>query len=313
VLLAACSPSQMTHQSFEICRDPIFIIGSPRSGTSILNWALSRHSELWASIESGALYALFGRGQVEQAFTDTTAYPGAQDWLLRHDVGQEEFLNYLGLGLNALVTSKSGGLRWIDKTPANTLVVDLVAQLFPEASFLHILRDGRRVVHSMTHFMNALDPSRRDGLATSGRLPTWTTDFREACRTWQLFVTRATDFEATSPTPLPHCRPRATGRGYGMGLRPDLRLSRDHVRDRARLIFPSAPDRLEPCWPGLYTAAAVRESVDGMGRFAESDLRRGGRCRVGNLPGSCCSARPALYAANRRCASWYEGGGAVRS
>ena len=58
-----------------------------------------------------------------------------------------------------LLTRTSNGRRWIDQTPANTLVVDRLAEMFPGARFLHILRDGRRVVHSMINFHRAMgDP-----------------------------------------------------------------------------------------------------------------------------------------------------------
>ena len=189
----------MTSGSFVICDDPVFIIGSPRSGTSILAWALACHSDLWTSVESDVLYALFGNGQAENAYAEATKRPGGQDWLSQFDVGRDEFLSYLGLGLNALVTTRSEGLRWIDQTPRNTLIADVLARLFPQASFLHILRDGRRVVHSMTHFMGAIEPSRREEWARSGRLPMWASDFRTACSTWQMFVKQATDFRSSHP------------------------------------------------------------------------------------------------------------------
>jgi sulfotransferase family protein len=37
------------------CENPIFIIGSPRSGTSILAWSLAEHSQLEVFAESNFL------------------------------------------------------------------------------------------------------------------------------------------------------------------------------------------------------------------------------------------------------------------
>lgn len=41
-----------------ICENPIFIIGSPRSGTSILAWSLAEHSQLDVFDESNFLWNL---------------------------------------------------------------------------------------------------------------------------------------------------------------------------------------------------------------------------------------------------------------
>ena len=99
-----------------------------------------------------------------------------------------------------LLTGTSNGRRWVDQTPANTLVVDRLAEMFPGARFLHILRDGRRVVHSMINFHRAMgDPEAVERMRDAGRLPPWTTDFGDACRTWTRFVRIATDFGRRHP------------------------------------------------------------------------------------------------------------------
>ena len=48
-----------------------------------------------------------------------------------------------------MVTKKSRGKRWVDQSPSYTLIASELARLFPDAQFLHIVRDGRRVVNSM--------------------------------------------------------------------------------------------------------------------------------------------------------------------
>ena len=111
-----------------------------------------------------------------------------------------QFLAHLGLGLNALLTTTSNGRRWVDQTPSNTVVVNRLAEMFPGARFLHILRDGRRVVHSMVNFHSAFgDPEAVERMKSAGRLPLWTTDFADACRTWGRFVGIARDFGRRHP------------------------------------------------------------------------------------------------------------------
>jgi glycosyltransferase involved in cell wall biosynthesis len=176
-----------------ICPDPVFIIGSPRSGTSILAWSLAQHGELWTDAESDIFYYMLKDGHLERSFETSVARPDGT-WLGNHGVDLNQFLAHLGLGLNALLTETSNGRRWVDQTPANTLVVDRLAEMFPGARFLHILRDGRRAVHSMINFHRAFaDPETAERMKSAGRLPPWTTDFRDACRTWARFTRIASD------------------------------------------------------------------------------------------------------------------------
>jgi GT2 family glycosyltransferase len=188
------SVARATSLGQAICPEPIFIIGSPRSGTSILAWSLAEHSELWTEAESDIFYYLLKDGQLERAFETSVARTDGS-WLRNQGVELEDFLARVGLGLNVLLTGTSNGRRWIDQTPANTLVVDRLSEMFPEARFLHILRDGRRVVHSMINFHRAMgSPEAVEQMRKAGRLPPWTSDFGDACRTWARFVDKSVEF-----------------------------------------------------------------------------------------------------------------------
>ncbi|CAA9359535.1 MAG: hypothetical protein AVDCRST_MAG93-7572, partial [uncultured Chloroflexia bacterium] len=187
-----------------VCHQPIFIIGSPRSGTTILAQALAKHSELWFSLESNILHTLFGNGEVDKALERAIKRP-QRTWLVQEGVDRDEFLGFLGLGINALYTNRSQGRRWIDKTPIYTLMADVLAAMFPDAFFVHILRDGRRVVQSMAHFLNRFnidhvaDVLDADMEERAFILP-WGINFRGACRTWSLYANTAMDFCARHPT-----------------------------------------------------------------------------------------------------------------
>jgi len=169
----------------QICLNPVFIIGSPRSGTSILARSLAHHSQLWASKEPRILADLYGYGRLEEALK-------AAKWFLEDlNVKRDEFLAYLGLGTNTFFTDSSQGKRWIDHTPDCAFMGDVLVDMFPGASFIHILRDGRRVVNSMVHFFDV--PSNR--LAA----PPWGSHFGKACQTWRDHTEAAMDFCARRP------------------------------------------------------------------------------------------------------------------
>lgn len=176
----------MSHGIPACCPHPIFVVGAPRSGTTALAKALSRHSHLWASEETFILASLFGDGRVEREFQRWTGR--GSSWLSVQGVDQREFLEYVGLGFNALFTSRSRGRRWIDHTPHHVFMIDALADMFPGAHFLHILRDGRAVVNSMMHLRNRVKDKVRTEMDAGDFLPRWTRDFDEACRVWRASV-----------------------------------------------------------------------------------------------------------------------------
>lgn len=174
--------------SFPICPNPVFIIGSPRSGTSVLAWSLHHHPEFWTSHETEFLGRLFGHQSLTEAYAMGTSRP--ETWLRAHEVSRAEFLAHAGMGINALFTNRSGGKRWVDQTPGYTSIVDLLADIFPGARFLHIVRDGRSVVRSMMHFHESVG----QGLRDAGTLPEWARSFELAVSTWRQFVLNAASF-----------------------------------------------------------------------------------------------------------------------
>src|SRR5919106_3260445 len=179
-----------------ICRNPVFIIGSPRSGTTALAHALGQHPELWVSKESYVLHQLYGKGRVDRVWEHNWER-ATPSWLRAEGVDRDEFFGFLGLGLNALFSSRSQGRRWVDQTPLYTLMVDDLADMFPGASFLHIVRDGRSVVRSMTSFQDVFDDLQ--GEVLSDEMPPWAGDFRLACETWADSVERAWRCEEAPP------------------------------------------------------------------------------------------------------------------
>lgn len=162
-----------------ICPNPLFIIGSPRSGTTGVAVALREHPKFWAAEESQILWDLFGDGRLSKNYRRQGQHGGS--WLINHGVEEADFLGFVGLGLNALFTSQSEGKRWIDHTPMYTLMAEEIADLFPGCQFIHLLRDGRQAVESMVNYADAfrVDP---DSVAQ------WQHDFAEACRFWRIYV-----------------------------------------------------------------------------------------------------------------------------
>ena len=117
-------------------KDPVFVIGCPRSGTTLLFDALRASGEL-ASVQS--------EGHI---LWDEFHHPRDHGWssdAVRSDeiaTGEREYL-YLAARLFA-----RGG-RFVDKTPANCLRVEYLETLFPDATFVFLRRRGADNVGSL--------------------------------------------------------------------------------------------------------------------------------------------------------------------
>ncbi|MEW6441346.1 MAG: sulfotransferase [bacterium] len=188
-------------EALSVCPDPVFVIGCPRSGTSVLSHSLARHSRMWLGEESDFLLPLARRAREVHAFgTQRQKY----HWLSAQGVTPDEFLRFIGIGMNALYTDRSGGRRWVEQTPQYTLDLPSIAAMFPGARFVHIVRDAGEVVLSMLH---------------SGFEWPWAKDFEEACRTWVRFVEAALAFEAERPDACLRVRLRDLSEDREQGFR----------------------------------------------------------------------------------------------
>lgn len=113
---------------------PIFIIGCSRSGTTIFNEIFGKHRDVanWseaAQIFDSKYYSLHG-----------------------DDLKAEENVSYfdsyrLRLFFNIYVLIKRRK-RFMNKHPQNSLRIRYLNSIFPDALFVHLIRDGRAVIFS---------------------------------------------------------------------------------------------------------------------------------------------------------------------
>jgi len=166
----------------------VFVIGCPRSGTSALSWALAENPSLWTSAESDFMHMLFKKDCLFNVYKNSVERPDV-GWLQQNDVTYKEFASFIGSGINNMFKSRSNGLIWIDQTPGYTLIAPVLKDLFPNAKFIHIVRDGKDVVSSMLN----------SGFENLGFSMKWTSDFENACQTWKTYVLKGRSFVASNP------------------------------------------------------------------------------------------------------------------
>jgi Sulfotransferase family len=143
---------------------PFFIIGNPRSGTTLLRSILSYHPEVFIPPENGAL------GRMIRAFGTNRCHP----WIAVVAAVLEEFrrgyafpywkvdLEEVQYAAEALPVEEQtlawlinliylqygsihapGKKRWGDKTAGNSSYLKKIDLVFPEALYIHAVRDGR--------------------------------------------------------------------------------------------------------------------------------------------------------------------------
>ena len=143
---------------------PIFVVGSPRSGTSILTWCLGQQPNMFPVPESNWM----GQFAINVAITyEVGCARGDRSLLSGMDIGRDEFFANFGRSINDLILSHRKDLdrkrkmtrpsvepktRWVNQTPEYSLYICGLRKLFPEALFVHILRDVTSVVRSMLNF-----------------------------------------------------------------------------------------------------------------------------------------------------------------
>lgn len=125
---------------------PVFIVGAPRSGTTLMRSIIDAHPNIFCPAWETGLFVHFDEmlyGDLVKVMRDEgTAFP-----LSRADVlawarrSAEEMM-----GLFAVKARKS---RWAEKTPAHVYNMRLITEVFPECQFIHMIRNGYEVVRSL--------------------------------------------------------------------------------------------------------------------------------------------------------------------
>ena len=171
---------------------PIFIGGCDRSGTTMLRLMLTQSPELHIPGETTFLPIMKDRAEEYGDFSiswqrwffvrDLMTFPATtrnnsfEVFELTPEEAEQAIAaaaptDYPGAGgaVFAAAARKKGKSRWGDKSPANVMYLDYLAEAFPAARFVHIIRDARDACASI----------RRAG---------WMHNFRTAAATWKLRI-----------------------------------------------------------------------------------------------------------------------------
>jgi hypothetical protein len=118
---------------------PVFVVGCPRSGTTLLRKLLDGHPDLSSGPETHFLVKLM---EIEQNWWSQLSLYGLTQEEWRSHV--TDFFSWV----HEQRALRNGKSRWIDKTPGYALILDFIDELYPDCQVIHIVRDPHDVIDS---------------------------------------------------------------------------------------------------------------------------------------------------------------------
>jgi hypothetical protein len=138
----------------------LFVVACPRSGTTMLRAMLDTHPDVAVPPESRFLQRLLRKPDMrlddpKLVLREIEADETFQAWHLAPEVIDRIRRRTEACSLAEVVSAVyeayargRGKTRYADKTPGNLFIMEAIADLIPEACFVHLVRDGRNVVSS---------------------------------------------------------------------------------------------------------------------------------------------------------------------
>ncbi|MFI6320703.1 sulfotransferase family protein [Nonomuraea sp. NPDC050556] len=178
---------------------PVFVIGCPRSGTTMLQLMLHSHPRIAVAPETRFLVPAYYKRRVFGDMRLADRRRSLAEWISTDrstkfrelGIDRQEFVRQAAEGPGSLgsvigtafkmYAERFGKARWGDKRPSYVKQVDLLTRLFPDAQFVHLIRDGR------------------DCVASLKEMPWYTLDSFHAASTWAEAIDAGRRLSKTMP------------------------------------------------------------------------------------------------------------------
>jgi hypothetical protein len=174
----------------------VFVLGCPRSGTTLLQVMLHSHPRIAIPPETRFVVAAYRDRERYGDLRDPAARRAVAEWITTDprtqfaDLGlpaedvvdrltrAEPTIGSLVAEVLAAYAERFGKPRWGDKRPGYWRDLDVILRMFPDAQIVHLVRDGRACVASLL------------------RMPWWKGGFDGAVATWRMALRRCAGYGA---------------------------------------------------------------------------------------------------------------------
>jgi hypothetical protein len=135
----------------------LFVIGPPRSGTTLLMRMLSSHSAIYSRAEPHLLTPLAHLGYYDSVdaapFDHLQAAEAARQFVADLPRGEQDYLDacraYTDILYGRMLATRGKGKPlFLDKTPANGLILPFIAKLYPQARYIVLTRHPAAIFSS---------------------------------------------------------------------------------------------------------------------------------------------------------------------
>jgi hypothetical protein len=142
------------------------LVGSPRSGTTLAVNLFATHPDVANWSEAGHLWDPidYRNDEADHHFTAERATPAQIARLHRWCEWYRQ---------------SHGRTRFVNKHPRNSVRIDYLRRVFPDARFIHVIRDGRAVVSSMVIQIRSRVRRQQQPMGGFCRPPGWRTLLRD--------------------------------------------------------------------------------------------------------------------------------------